>query len=82
MKPHPDSIERALKMLDQPAGRCAFIGDSVTDIEVSHLTGVRSIGFAKNPRRGDELAASGADTVVRELVDLANEIRVQARTRT
>ena len=52
MKPHPNSIQRALAHLGTAASDCAFIGDSVTDIAVTHVTGVRSIGQAKNPRRG------------------------------
>jgi phosphoglycolate phosphatase len=63
-----------LDHLDAPASSCAFIGDSVTDIAVSHVTGVRSIGQAKNPRRGQELADAGADALVHDLADLARAI--------
>ena len=49
MKPHPDSVLRALDILDRPPAQCVLIGDSVTDIEVSRATGLRSIGYAKTP---------------------------------
>jgi phosphoglycolate phosphatase len=74
MKPHPDGIERALHLLQQPASRCAFVGDSVSDIEVSRLTGLWSIGFSKHPRRGQELAAAGADALVVTMRELADTI--------
>ena len=44
MKPHPDSVVRALDILDRPPPQCILIGDSVTDIDVSRATGLRSIG--------------------------------------
>jgi Haloacid dehalogenase-like hydrolase len=67
MKPHPDPVHRALDRLNVPAVECAFIGDSVTDIAVSVTTGVRSIGYAKNPRRGEEPAAARANAPCRRL---------------
>jgi len=42
-----DGVDQVVQLLDQPAAHCAFVGDSVTDIEVSHLTGIRSIGLLK-----------------------------------
>jgi phosphoglycolate phosphatase len=75
MKPHPDSILRALSELGDPQpAECLFVGDSLTDIEVSRVTGVRSIGFAKNDRRGIELADAGADALVRTMSNLADAI--------
>jgi phosphoglycolate phosphatase len=81
MKPHPDSIQRALHQLHVPSSDCAFIGDSVSDITVSHITGVHSIGYAKNARRGDELAAAAADALVVDLVQLAAAIQVRGEVR-
>lgn len=74
MKPHPDSVVRALDLLQQPAGHCVLIGDSVTDIEVAHATGVHSIGYAKTPKRGDELARAGADATVDSMTTLAHHV--------
>jgi glyoxylase I family protein len=42
-------VLRALDILDRPPAQCVLIGDSVTDIEVSRATGLRSIGYAKTP---------------------------------
>ena len=40
---------RALDILDRPPAHCVLIGDSITDIELSRATGLRSIGYAKTP---------------------------------
>jgi beta-phosphoglucomutase-like phosphatase (HAD superfamily) len=37
-------VLRAVDILDRPPAQCVLIGDSVTDIEVSRATGLRSIG--------------------------------------
>jgi phosphoglycolate phosphatase-like HAD superfamily hydrolase len=63
MKPHPDSVLRALDILDRPPAQCVLIGDSVTDIGVSRATGLRSIGYANTPIRGNELHLAGADAI-------------------
>jgi HAD superfamily hydrolase (TIGR01509 family) len=82
MKPDPHMIRQALTLLDQPADQCSFVGDSMTDIEVARKTGVRSIGHAKHQRRGEELAAAGADALVTHMGDLAVAIRSEALQRT
>ena len=82
MKPNRHMIDQAIAILDQPPERCAFVGDSITDIEVALKTGVRSIGYAKHQRRGEELAAAGADALVTGMSDLAVAIRSDALQRT
>ena len=56
-----------------------FIGDSVTDIQVSRATGIRSIGFAKTPPRGRKLAAAGADAITDSVSLLAGLVRRSGR---
>ena len=75
MKPHPALVEQALEALKKDAGECVLIGDSVTDIEVSRLAGVRSIGYAKNPQRGEELGEAGADALTDSMGALADVVR-------
>lgn len=76
MKPHPSSIERALDYLLWPASQCVLIGDSATDIQVSHTTGVRSIGYAKHPARGRELHLARADAVTHSIADVGGQVRI------
>ena len=78
MKPHPHLVEQALELLDQRADRCAFVGDSVSDIQAANATRVRSIGDAKTPKRGDELAAAGADALASNIADLAVAVQDNA----
>jgi beta-phosphoglucomutase-like phosphatase (HAD superfamily) len=75
MKPHPDSVLRALDILDRPPAQCVLIGDSVTGIEVSRATGLRSIGYAKTPTRGNELHLAGADAITDSNHALAEHVR-------
>jgi phosphoglycolate phosphatase-like HAD superfamily hydrolase len=75
MKPHPDSVLRALDILDRPPAQCVLIGDSVTDIEVSRATGLRSIGYATTPIRGNELHLAGADAITDSNHALAEHVR-------
>jgi hypothetical protein len=64
-----------LDLLDRPAHQSVLVGDSVTDIQVSLATGIRSIGFAKTPIRGRKLQAAGADAVTDSVATLADLIR-------
>jgi beta-phosphoglucomutase-like phosphatase (HAD superfamily) len=65
----------ALDILDRPPAQCVLIADSVTDIEVSRTTGLRSIGYAKTPTRGNELHLAGADAITDSNHALAEHVR-------
>lgn len=67
LKPHPSLVLAALDLVQVPAEDAVLIGDSVTDIEVAHATGVRAIGYAKTPTRGRQLEEAGADVVVEDM---------------
>lgn len=49
------------------AGQAAL---AVHEIGVARAVGVRSIGYAKNPRRGAELREAGADAITDSISDL------------
>lgn len=74
MKPNTRPVQLALDTLHADPHRCAFVGDSVTDVEVSRTTGVHSIGYAKTPERGQQLTAAGADAVTAEMINVANAL--------
>ncbi len=70
MKPHPSLVLAALDLTNaQPSGS-VLIGDSTTDIEVAHATGMPAIGYAKTPQRGHDLAEAGADVLVSAITQL------------
>jgi phosphoglycolate phosphatase len=70
MKPHPSYVLAALELAQTEARDAVLIGDSVTDVEVSHATDLRVIGYAKTPQRGLELAAAGADAATDSMSSL------------
>lgn len=72
MKPHPHTIDDALKITGTSAHRAIIIGNSVSDIEVAKATGVRSIGHGKTHQRGIELHEAGADAITTTIVGLVN----------
>jgi phosphoglycolate phosphatase len=74
MKPHPALVYHALAAVNEAAERCVFVGDSVSDIEVSRRTGLRSLGYAKTSLRGEELAAAGADAITETMTAVAAAI--------
>lgn len=63
MKPNTHTVKIALQIAQETPADTVLIGDSVSDVEVAHAAGIRSIGYAKNPRRGQELADAGADAL-------------------
>lgn len=71
MKPHTHTVDEALSRLRVRPDRAVFIGDSVSDVDVARAAGVPCIGYAKTPRRGDELQEAGADAVVAAMSDRA-----------
>lgn len=75
MKPHPAIVHEALALLDVEPHRCVLVGDSITDVQVAHLTGVRSIGYVKAPDRLAGLQDAGPDATVDSMVKLAAAIR-------
>jgi len=74
MKPDLTMVRSALDVVGTPANHCVFIGDSVTDAEVSQRAGLRFIGFAKTPARGAELADVGAEVLVEDMRALADAV--------
>ncbi|MGK5533682.1 HAD family hydrolase [Streptomyces sp. URMC 129] len=67
LKPHPDSLLRALASTRTPAHRALMIGDSVADLAAATAAGVPFIGYAPDEAAADRLADAGARHVVRSL---------------
>lgn len=75
MKPDPYLIRQVLRVRADPPSRYAFIGDSVTDAEVSVLTNIQCVGYAKTTQRGQDLRAAGATALIDSMADLADALR-------
>ena len=76
LKPSPYLIEQAVRSLNADLIAVALVGDSMTDIEGSHLAGINSIGYANRPGKY-ELMISNAQAVIRSLSDLALNLRTR-----
>lgn len=70
MKPNTHTVDEPLRLLGIEPGHAVFIGDSVSDVEVSQAARVPCIGYAKTPRRGAELREAGAGAVAADIADL------------
>jgi HAD superfamily hydrolase (TIGR01662 family) len=64
LKPDPYLVRTAVEQLGVDAGRCVFVGDSATDVEAGRAAGVRVVGLAKTPQRGQELLDAGAVALI------------------
>lgn len=67
MKPNTHTVDQALLLPGVDAEQAVFIGDSVSDVEVSQRVGIPCIGYAKTPRRGTELRVAGAEAVTDDM---------------
>jgi beta-phosphoglucomutase len=63
-KPDPQVFQKGAQRLGMPASRCIVVEDAVPGVEAARRAGMRCIGVS---RKG---LLTGADVVVRSLVDL------------
>jgi beta-phosphoglucomutase-like phosphatase (HAD superfamily) len=77
LKPSPYLIERAVQVLGADSSTTALVGDSVTDIEGSHVAGIASIGYANKPGKYESMKIAGAGAIISTLADLALEARAR-----
>ena len=76
MKPDTHTVDEALRIVRIEPSRAVFIGDSISDVEVSRAVGMQCIGYAKTPCRGDGLRAAGAEAITASMADLAAAVTV------
>lgn len=70
MKPNTHIVEAALQIAQVEPADAVLFGDSVSDVDVARAARVRSLGYAKTPRRGRELKAAGADALAETVTAL------------
>ncbi|MGW4110197.1 HAD family hydrolase [Actinosynnema sp. NPDC004786] len=70
MKPHPFSLQLAADRLGVDIADTVLIGDTITDIEASHIAGAKSIGYANKPGKRERLSKAGADAVIDSMAAL------------
>ncbi|MGW0474486.1 HAD family hydrolase [Streptomyces coeruleorubidus] len=64
MKPHPDVLFRALRVLGLGPGDAVMIGDTPTDVEAAARAGVEFVGYGRNERKVRALCQAEAPTVI------------------
>nr|BFE75564.1 HAD family hydrolase [Actinoplanes digitatis] len=74
MKPNPEPITRAVRMLGAAPGRSVLVGDSLSDIDGGKAVGVRVIGYANRPPKVDAFRKAGADVVITSMGPIAETL--------
>lgn len=73
-KPHPAMLEAAMYEAGAQPDQTVMIGDTSFDMQMSRAAGVRAIGVAWGYHEPDELLATGADIVTRNVAHLHEEL--------
>jgi HAD superfamily hydrolase (TIGR01509 family) len=74
MKPNPEPISRAARLLDTSPSRCVLIGDSMSDIQGGRAAGTRVIAYANRPPKVEAFRTAGADLVVTSMGPIAETL--------
>ncbi|KUG57228.1 hypothetical protein AVL62_15520 [Serinicoccus chungangensis] len=64
LKPAPDLLLRAMRLLDARPEDAVFLGDSVTDVQAGRSAGVPVVGVAEDEGRRQELLEAGTVAAV------------------
>ncbi|WP_129841768.1 HAD-IA family hydrolase [Streptomyces sp. RFCAC02] len=70
LKPHPDSLLRALASTGTRPGLALMIGDSTADLGAARAAGVPFLGYAPTRPPAEAFRAAGADHVVASLEEV------------
>ncbi|MFI7011577.1 HAD family hydrolase [Streptomyces sp. NPDC050145] len=74
MKPHPDSVLRAVDGLGLAPDRCLMIGDKVSDLEAALAAGTLFIGCTDDESEREQMLKLGADATVACLAQLLGSL--------
>lgn len=68
LKPSPYLVTNATQQLNTAPFVCAFVGDSLTDVEAAKAAGVRSIAYANKPGKVEDFVSTMPDLIVTTLL--------------
>lgn len=74
MKPDPAPIHAAIEALGVASNRCAFIGDSLSDITAGRAAAVPVIGYANRPWKAAKFIDGGANLIVESMYEVASAL--------
>lgn len=69
-KPHPEPVHHALQLLDLPASRAVFVGDSTHDMHAGRAAGVRTAAATWGPYTREELTPTQPDYWLETMSDV------------
>lgn len=72
LKPNPEPVLLALRLLNAGPSGAWLIGDSLADVEAARLAGISSVGF-KTPAIGGDLVADSIQSLTSLLVTIVAE---------
>ena len=70
VKPHPEHLETALRLLGVSSSRTCMVGDHTSDIEVGHAVGAWTIGIQSPNRPPDFFQAAHPDAVLTSVTEI------------
>jgi pyrophosphatase PpaX len=70
VKPNPEHLETALKVLDVAPEETLVIGDGIVDIETAKELNATAIGLTTGTSTVDQLTKHGADYIITSITDL------------
>lgn len=70
LKPHPDALFAAAKVIGVEAENCIYIGDDERDIQAGHAAGMRTIAVRYGYLNGSNPASWGANAIVDTPLDV------------
>jgi phosphoglycolate phosphatase len=72
LKPSPYLVTNAAQGLSDEPLTCAFVGDSVTDVEAAEAAGVRSIAYANKPGKTQTFLPTSPSVIITTLSPLVS----------
>lgn len=74
VKPDPQIVYEAIRLLDTDAQSCFYVGDTATDVHTAHNAGLSCAGVLWGFRTREELVSAGADVLCADPAALYCEI--------
>lgn len=74
VKPHPDHLTSAMKMLGVSGGEAVMIGDHPIDIQAGKMVEMKTIGVLTGRTKEEEFERAGADYILRDASEVCNLI--------
>ena len=70
VKPHPDHLTSAMKMLDVSGEEAVMVGDHTIDIQAGKKVGMKTIGVLTGRTKREDFEKAGADYILREASEI------------